>query len=416
MKTTIKPYLLTRRQRANGLYPVYIRITQNGSYSLYSTEIYIEKSNWNKRGSYTKRNWIKNHPSADAWNNEIYLIWNKIQNIIDDNEGIHRKEIVKRLNDDTGAVKVYDFGIAYADQLKDAGKFNPYKQTRTALAKFKDYAGNLTFEEITPHMLNDFQTWLAKDKKLDDGTIQKGNHPNTIASNMVKLKPVFREAHKQNLMKLNPFDDSAYEQTREVSTKKKALSIEQIEAIEALDLEKESKLWHVRNYFMFSFWNAGIRFTDLAHLKWQNIKDGRLSYTMGKTGREKDILLTPPAKDILSHYRKDDISDNDFIFPLLPEMKMTEAGYKKKANSQNVIVNRLLKDIQKLAEIDTNISFHISRHSFARWAKAKGLSLDFIGKALAHSKRSTTEQYLDSLSEYDADNELQGLVNSRAKK
>src|SRR5690625_5716099 len=82
---------------------------------------------------------------------------------------------------------------------------------------------------------------------------------------------------------------------------------------------------------------------------------------------------------------------------------MTEAGYKKKANSQNVTVNRLLKEIQKLAGIDTNISFHISRHSFARWAKAKGLSLDFIGKALAHKKRATTEQYLDSLSEYDAD-------------
>nr|HAD51277.1 hypothetical protein [Algoriphagus sp.] len=94
-------------------------------------------------------------------------------------------------------------------------------------------------------------------------------------------------------------------------------------------------------------------------------------------------------------------------------MNMTVSGYKKKANSQNVIVNRKLKDLQKMAGIDTNISFHISRHSFARWAKAKGLSLDFIGKALAHSKRATTEQYLDSLSEYDADKELKELVQSR---
>jgi len=417
MKTTIKPYLLSRRKTADGLYPVYIRITQNRSYSLYSTEIYIKKGDWNKRGNYRDRNWIKrNHPSADAWNNKIYQIWRKIEDIISENEGIHRKEIVNKLNDDTGAVKVYDFGMAYADQLKDDGKFNPYKQTRTALAKFKDYAGNLTFEEVTPHKLNEFQKELAKDKQLSDGTIQKGNHPNTIASNMVKLKAVFREAHKQKLMKLNPFDDSAYQQTKEISTNKKALSIEQVEAIEELDLEKGSDLWHVRNYFMFSFWNAGIRFTDLAHLKWENIKDGRLNYEMGKTGSEKDILLTQPAKDILSYYMDEGKSDDDFIFPLLPEQKMTEAGYKKKANSQNVTVNRLLKEIQKLAGIDTNISFHISRHSFARWAKAKGLSLDFIGKALAHKKRATTEQYLDSLSEYDADSEMERLVNSRGKK
>src|SRR5690625_7317615 len=114
---------------------------------------------------------------------------------------MHSKEIVIKLNDNIGADKVYYFGMAYADQHKDDGKFNPYKQTRTALAKFKDYAGNLTFEEVTPHKLNEFQKELAKDKQLSDGTIQKGNHPNTIASNMVKLKAVFREAHKQKLMK-----------------------------------------------------------------------------------------------------------------------------------------------------------------------------------------------------------------------
>src|SRR5690625_5660403 len=78
MKTTIKPYLLSRRKTADGLYPVYIRITQNRSYSLYSTEIYIKKGDWNKRGNYRDRNWIKrNHPSADAWNNKIYQIWRK---------------------------------------------------------------------------------------------------------------------------------------------------------------------------------------------------------------------------------------------------------------------------------------------------------------------------------------------------
>ncbi|MBE80435.1 MAG: hypothetical protein CL670_14850 [Balneola sp.] len=415
MKTTITPYLLKRRKTADGLYPVYLRITQNRSYSLYSTEIYIEAKSWNKKGNYTKRNWIKDHPSADAWNNKIFQIWNEINRIIDENEGIGRKEIVEKLNetDEASSIKVHGYAYQYSEKLKDDGKFNPYKQTRTSANKFKDYAGDVSFDEVTPYMLNDFQTWLAKDKKQEDGTIEKGNHPNTIASNMVKLKAVFKQAHREGIIEENPFDHSIYEQTKEVTTKKKALSIEQIQNIEALELDEGSQLWHVKNYFMFSFWNAGIRFTDLAHLKWENIKDGRLTYTMGKTGRAKDILLTEPAKQILSHYEDESNKDKDFIFPILPDMNMTVSGYKKKANSQNVIVNRKLKDLQKMAGIDTNISFHISRHSFARWAKAKGLSLDFIGKALAHSKRATTEQYLDSLSEYDADKELKELVQSR---
>lgn len=416
MKTTITPHILKRRKTADGLFPVYFRITQNRSYSLYSTEIYIKKTMWNDKGNFINRNWIKDHPSADAWNHKIFRIWNEINRIIEENEGIGRKEIVEKLNDDTDSVKVYDYALQHAEKLNDEGKYHPHKQTKVVAEKFKEYAGNITFDEVTPHMLNDFQTDLAKDKRQEDGSIKEGNHPNTIVSNMVKLKAVFKQAQKAGLMKENPFDSSVYEQTKKVDTKKKALSIEQIQSIEDLELEEGSTLWHVRNYFMFSFWNAGIRFTDLAFLKWKHIKDGRLTYSMGKTDKQKDILLTEPAKEILSYYKDETKTDQDFIFPILPDQKMTVTGYKKKASSQNAIVNESLKDLQKMADIQTNISFHISRHSFARWAKAKGLSLDFIGKALAHSKRATTEQYLDSLSEYDADSEMERLVNSRGKK
>lgn len=449
MKTTLTLYLLNRRKTADGLYPVYFRITQSRSYSLYSTGIYIEKKHWNKKGNYTKRNWIKDHPSADAWNHKIYQIWKDIEKIIDENEDIHRKEIVKKLNesDESSSITVHEYALQFSEALKEDGKFNPFKQTKTSANKFKDYTDYLkpgdevTFEDVTSQMLNDFQTWLSKDKKQDDGSIEKGNHPNTIASNMVKLKAVFREAHKVGLMKENPFDHPNYEQKREVETKKKALSIEQILDIEALELEERSRHWHVRNYFMFSFYCAGIRFSDFAHLKWENIKDGRLIYKMSKSVRdgvkikEKNIKLLDEANEILDYYRDDQLKKTDFIFPLLPdndktlrkfdEMKippelskelLIKAYNNKKANSKNVIVNRKLKDLQKMAGIDTNISFHISRHSFSRWAKAEGLSIDAIGKALAHSKRSTTEQYLNSLSEYDADEELKSLVNSKGKK
>lgn len=416
MKTTLKPHLLKRRKRQNGLYPVYVRITQNRAYSLYSTEIYIDKKQWNEKGNEVKRNWIKDHPSADAYNHKIYRIIADIWNIIDENDGISRKEIVKRLSADTDAVKVYDYALQYADKLNSDGKYHPYKQTRVSAAKFKEYAGHISFDEVTVHVLNDFQKWLAKDKRQEDGSILKGNHPNTILTNMVKLKAVFKQAYKDSLIQENPFDDSKYEQTKAIRTKKKALSIEQIEAIESLNLKVDTQLWHVRNYFMFSFWNAGIRFTDMALLRWDHIGDGRLTYTMGKTGKVKDILLTKPAKEILNLYENDNNAGSNFIFPILPDRDMTLTGYKKKASSQNAIVNECLKQIQEMAGIDTNISFHISRHSFARWAKAKGLSMDFIGKALAHSKRTTTEQYLDDLSEYDADSELERLINSRLKK
>ena len=424
MKTRIKPFLLKRRKTANGLYPVYMRITQRGSYSLYSTEIYIKKSHWNNKGSYTLRNWIKDHPSADAWNNEIYQIWKNIERIIEENPGIHRKQIVKKLNNEEGSSEFIQFAEKYITGIENDGKYHQHKHFNVLLNKIKDFvqskgkrANDTRFNDIDVQFLEGLKKWMASNQYDSDGKIKwKANHPNTISKEMSRLKALLKEAIKKGFMRSNPFDDPHYSKVKTVNTKKKALSIDQIEEIEALDLETGSSLWNVRNYFMFSFWNAGIRFTDLALLKWDNIKDNRLIYSMGKNAKEKNIQLTEPAKQILDHYKDHPDTIENFIFPIIQQKSLTDLGLKKKAGSANAIVNRDLKEIQKLAEIQTNISFHISRHSFARWANDRGLSLEFIGKQLAHSDRSTTEQYLNSLSEYNADDEMKQLVNSRAKK
>ncbi|WP_069131362.1 site-specific integrase [Rhodohalobacter halophilus] len=423
MKTTIKPFLLKRRKTADDLYPVYFRITQQGSYSLYSAEIYIDKDMWNKRGNYIKRNWIKDHPSADAWNNQIYKIWKRIEDIIEQNPGINRKQIVKKLNNDDQSGEVVSFVDKQINSMEDDGQYHQAKHFRVLLNKIQDfvrssddYSNEVRFSDIDVQFLEDFKEWLGKDQFNDDGSIQwKANHVNTISKEMVRLKRLLKEANKQGYIRSNPFDDPHYNKVATVKSKKKALSIEQIERIEALELEKGSSLWHVRNYFLFSFWNAGIRFTDLALLKWENIKDGRLIYEMGKNGKEKNIKLLQPAIEILSHYKDHPDSIENFIFPIIQQKNLTPLGLKKKAGSANAIVNRDLKEIQKMADIQTNISFHISRHSFARWAKKKGLSLEAIGKALAHSDRATTEQYLDDLREYDADSELETLFLSKGK-
>ena len=57
------------------------------------------------------------------------------------------------------------------------------------------------------------------------------------------------------------------------------------------------------------------------------------------------------------------------------------------------IVNKNLKIISKLAEIDKNISFHLSRHTFATRALTKGISIDKVSKLLGHSSIKETQIY-----------------------
>jgi integrase len=153
---------------------------------------------------------------------------------------------------------------------------------------------------------------------------------------------------------------------------------------------------------------------------------------MGKNGKDKDVLLLPQATDILEHYRstldakyegmEEDLppetiatmKDNEFIFPIVDseyrDAKLLEQ--KRKAATGNTLTNRALKKIAKQAGISTNVTFHISRHSFARWAdNSDVMDRKDIQRMLAHSKMETTERYLSSISEYNVDEKMQKLAN-----
>jgi|SRR5690625_387066 len=402
MSITVKPYLLKRRKKANGLTPIYIRITQFGKYSLLASGIDVEAGHWDpKKGRI--RGGRTGHPSAKALNFKLQAKIHEIDKMIEEaGEEITRKQLVQQLKNNSNG-GFYAHAETFYNQLLADGKLHPYKQTKSDISKLKQFAGNsVRFDEITPYMLNEFQRWMQ---------VELDNHPNTIIKTIGRIKAIMNDAYEKDLTKNLPFQNPKYKPLKRIDSKKKALSIAQIDKIEALDLEEGSDLWHTRNYFMFSFWNAGIRFTDLAFLKWSNIIDGRLIYRMSKNGKEKNIKLLPQAIEILDCYEGE-----GFIFPILPEQNLTEIGYKKKAASQNVIINRNLKEIQRLAGIGTTITFHISRHSFARWADSSGvMDRKAIMNALAHSKMSTTETYLDGFNEYHMDEGMKRLAEQRGK-
>ena len=83
--------------------------------------------------------------------------------------------------------------------MKRAGKINTaikYTATRTSLSKF--HPAKLRFEDITPKLLDDFETFLHGE----------GNLPNSIATKFSVLKAVYNKAitDKIFLCKENPFN------------------------------------------------------------------------------------------------------------------------------------------------------------------------------------------------------------------
>lgn len=104
---------------------------------------------------------------------------------------------------------------------------------------------------------------------------------NTINKEFERLKQINNQALKDRIILQDPFEE--FDPPSRQRSKNTALAFDQIQAIEDLDLKPGSRLWHTRHYFLFSFYNAGIRFGDLCKLKGKNIVDGRLKYLMSKT-------------------------------------------------------------------------------------------------------------------------------------
>lgn len=144
-------------------------------------------------------------------------------------------------------------------------------------------------------------------------------------------------------------------------------------------------------------------------MKIDNVKNGRLIYKMSKTGTTKNIKLMPQANNILDLYPKD--NPYNFLFPVLDVTKdlsdtMILHG---DISSKNALINKYLKKLASKAEIQTKISFHMARHSFADLARTKGWTIYNISKALGHKNIKVTERYLKKFDTDGLDSKMDSL-------
>ena len=66
-----------------------------------------------------------------------------------------------------------------------------------------------------------------------------------------------------------------------------------------------------------------------------------------------------------------------------------------------------------MAEIENKLSFHISRHSFAKIAKQKGTDNAKLKDLLAHSSVKITEGYMGSFDTSENDKALQNIFQKK---
>lgn len=391
-KVTVN-FEVSSKVRVDGRVDILIRVTKKKKHKRMSTQTKVFKKDFYSRARWGK--WIKTSDSMHAVKNEkLKDLYNKAESAVFQLEKQGKSpsldNIILFLKGNEKEKSFIRFGYRVADRFKDAQKVNSYKKYMTALHKLERYTKNkdLTFLDVSVEFLTDYKIYLS----------QIGNHINTIGKDMSILKSILNKAIREDLMPIerNPFLRIQIQSTK---TFKDKLSLQEIKAIESLVYDSATKIFNAKNAFLFAFYCAGIRFIDICRLKWGNIVDDRLEYCMTKTGETKSIKLLPSALTILKSYQVD--NQKGYIFPFLDSHADYSNDFvlRNRVSVRNAEVNKNLKIIGMKIKTAKSISFHMSRHSFADYARKMGVDMQTIRLMLGHSSLKVTEGYLNSLND-----------------
>lgn len=358
-----------------------------------------------------KPNDFLTNEEIDDINEQLALISNRVKSIEDKFQIMEipfsAKMVIdelKRLDNQrlSGKIKieeptglVFNFMDQYIKEhadIREPGSLTVYNSVKNHLKAFEDQTGDkVTFETIDYNFFHRFQTFLINRKKTDkEGNQSPMLNNTTIAKALSTLKTFLGYARKQGIKVSDSYRDFTIKREKlEVI----ALDQSELDSILDLDLSNNKRLEKARDIFCFSC-ATGLRYSDVAQLKWEHISDNIITLTVKKTKSELTIPLNSISSSIINKYR-----DQYRPVPLV----------------SNQGLNKSIKDLCEKAGIDTPIEivrfsgkkrivntypkyqlvhFHTGRKTFVTLSLEKGMSAEEVMEISGHSDYRSFKRYV----------------------
>lgn len=408
---TIRTILWKHDPKPDGRLPLAIRITKDRKTSYIFTGEYIHKKDWDERHSTVK----KSHANSGRLNRMLAQKHNeahkKLMELESDKDIGSAKQLKQKIKNGNKVASFFAMAEQRIQLKYDEGVFSVSRAEQGVLnniRKFHGDKGDLMFQEIDAAFIAKFKVFCKA---------QLSHSKRTITNHLIFIRTVFNMAIKRGLVneRYYPFGGEK-EKIRLTSGHKIGLTEDELEAIEDLELEPNTTIWHTRNIWLIAFYFAGVRISDVLKLRWMDFKDDRLYYVMNKNDKPLTLMIPEPAADILAKYKLKNQHPVDYIFPLLKDADPNnpEEFYVKTCNASR-LMNKYLKRIASMCHIDKNLSNHIARHSFGNIAGSSIHPLD-LQKLYRHTDLKTTINYQANFIHKDADEALQSVLNFGKRK
>jgi integrase len=393
--------LLRSKKLANGEHPTVLRITKDRASKIISLGINCSKAHW-KSGEITKK-----HPNASVKNRIILKKKEEALKIIDEFnlEGIDftlNQFESKFRGKKFSKVTVSEFWIEKVSDLNIAGRTGnarAYKDVYNSFFKFNKNK-NLVFREITPTLLDKYETYLRSNKNTDGG----------IGLKMRELRALFNDAIKKGVVDEKYYPFKVYKVSKlKGKGIKKALTRDKVKLMEALNTDKNPHLIDAKNYMLFSYYMGGMNFIDVMKLKWENIQGDRILYIRSKTKGRFSVKMLAPVRKVIDYYKSQNRA-TDYVFPILLRDNLTPMQVENRKHKTLSKFNQQLKEIAKIQGVEQNVTSYVIRHSFATNLKFAGISTDLIGESMGHHDVSVTKAYLKEFDDEVIDNAMNKLL------
>ena len=359
----------TGRLRADGTGVIHLRVTAGRKVKYVNTGIYVMPDEWDNK-----------HEGGIVVKNRFAMKYNQI------------------LRETKDRIKAYEF------RCRDAGVPFLVGNIDKALKEDNDSFIDFIREDITADprlafstknnhlsfintvegsgLFNGFSDINYENIELLDRYLRnvRKMNPQTIAKRHTMLHGYIRRAIKKQKIKADKNPYLFFEREKVIDTKRKFLSAGDLQKIREKDLHVE-RLEHIRDFFLFSCY-TGLAYSDILRLTPAGIiRDHDTLFLVidrQKTDEESAVPLLAPAIEILDRYMDDEKDRQERIFPIPTNQKM----------------NAYLKEIQILCGIETNLTFHVARHTFATTVTLEnGVPIETVSRMLGHSSLRTTQIY-----------------------
>lgn len=383
MKTKVSTLFYAKKAKAaaNGLIPIYMRITINGKRIELSTNRFIEISKWSTEAGKMKGT----SEEARSINNHLDLLKNQIRDA--EMELIYKKITItteifksKLLGVDERARMLVPIFQDHNNKIKELvgkeyapGTLERYTTSLKHTIEFMQWKYNISDIDITKidhAFITDYEFWLRSVRNCAN---------NTAVKYLKNFNKIIKLCLANDWLDKNPF---ANYKSKVKEVERVYLTEKEIQSIIEKDFKTE-RLSLVRDIFLFSC------FTGLAYIDVKNLTKSHISFGIDgekwifthrqKTESASKIPILPVTQMIIDKYENyPQCNNEDKLLPILSNQKM----------------NAYLKEIAGVCEIEKELTFHIARHTFATTVTlTNGVPIESVSKMLGHKNLRTTQHY-----------------------